>query len=278
MKIYLLSLLLVSLLFSCNQKPISDNQKTEIKEIVKKEKAKTYNFYSYTNIQLDSFFQVYRDSLLDTVQKNKFDKDTILRNEFSQVMYGMAANDFPAFAFVEDKYCDIGGEDFECKSFLYYEKNSVFEIEETFTNQNSLLYAWYDTEIERRDMNFDGKLDIIIKRPWHLVSRSVADHILILNSNSKNTEIITSTFELHTNPKNQTVISFSDGGNFGTHYKTINKWQSDSLVKIRHLEKSYDNKGKFTLEEFAIKNGKEIKIKSQKMNSDKAEEYFENYK
>ena len=31
------------------------------------------------------------------------------------------------------------------------------------------------------------------------------------------------------------------------------------------------------LEEFIIKNGQEVKIKSQKMSSDKAEEYFENY-
>lgn len=270
MKNYILSILSILCLFSCGQKSVSDNAKEEVKVI---------NFDSYTNIQLDSFFQVSRDSLLDFISKNKFDKDTTINNEFSQIMYGKAANGFPAFAFLENKYCDIGGDDFECKSFLYAEKDGVFENTKTFTNQNSTLYAWYNSEIEHRDMNFDGKLDIIIKRPWHLVSRSITEYYLFLDRDFKNSNMIFSTDTLGINSENQTIVSFSDGGMCCPHNKTISQRQSDSLVEIRHLEKTYNhNEGGEIIEEFVIKNGKEIKIKSQKLSQNEAEKYFENYK
>ncbi len=282
MKLSILSILLILYLFSCNQKSTSDNEKpyfAEGQKVEKKLENKLPNFNAYTSIQLDSFFQIYRDSLLDIVQKNKFDKDTTISNEFSQIMYGMAVNDFPSFAFVENKYCDIGGDDFECKSFLYAEKNGAFEVAETFTNKNSTLYAWYDSKIERRDIDFDNKLDIIMKRPWHLVSRSIAEYYLFVDRSFKKSDMIFSTDTLGINSENKTVISFSDGGNCCTHYKMINKWQADSLVRIRHLEKSYNHtEGGGILEEFVIKNGKEIKTKTQKLNQEKAEQYFENYK
>ena len=99
-----------------------------------------------------------------------------------------------------------------------------------------------------------------------------------MDSDFKRITKTSSTYELLTDEKNQTVISFVDGGNCCTHYKTINKWQSDSLVEIKHLEKVYNYKEeKFILEEFIIKNGKEIKTKTQKLNQDKAELYFQNY-
>ncbi|WP_338814906.1 hypothetical protein V9L05_06885 [Bernardetia sp. Wsw4-3y2] len=276
MKIYILSLILC--LFSCNPKPISENQVIENQKI-KVVENKLPNFNAYTSVQLDSFFQIYRDSLLDIVQKNKFDKDTTISNEFSQVMYGIAANDFPAFVFVENKYCDIGGDDFECKSFLYAEKNEVFELAETFTNKNSTLYAWYDSRIECRDVDFDNKLDIIIKRPWHMVSRSIAEYYLFANRNFKNSDMIFSTDTLGINSENKTIVSFLDGGMCCPHNKTISKWQSDSLVEIKHLGKTYNHQeGGEILEEFIIKNGKEIKVKSQKLKQDEAEQYFENYK
>ena len=261
-----------------SESQVIENQKKEVKEVPKQEEDKYTVLASLTTFQLDSFFQIYRDSLLDIVQKNKFDKDTTISNEFSQVIYGMAANDFPAFVFVENKYCDIGGDDFECKSFLYAEKNGAFEIAETFTNKNSTLYAWYDSRIERRDVDFDNKLDIIIKRPWHMVSRSIAEYYLFADRNFKNSDMIFSTDTLGINSENQTIVSFSDGGMCCPHNKTISKWQSDSLVEIKHLGKTYNHQeGGEILEEFEIKNGKEVKTKTQKLNQEKAEQYFENY-
>ncbi|AFM04150.1 hypothetical protein Fleli_1751 [Bernardetia litoralis DSM 6794] len=279
MKFYILSILLF--LFSCSQKPATDNEKsyfTEGQKTEDKKEVKKYDFLSYTNSQLDSFFQVSRDSLLDFVSKNEFEKDTIISNGFSQVIYGVATNGFPAIVFIENKFCDIGGENFECKSFLYHTKNKNLQLIKIFINQTPSLYDWYGNEIERRDVNFDNKIDIIIKRPWHMVSREIVDYLLVMNSDSNKIKLITSTDRLLTNEKKQRVISFIDGGNCCTHHKIINKWQNDSLVEIKHLEKSYSyQEGKGTLEEFIIKNSKETKVKSQKISFDDAEKYFEKY-
>lgn len=286
MKSYILFFLLpLTLLFSCNQKGNVKNDEpyfTEGLQVKKEtrntENKKTDSFLSYTNVQLDSFFQVSRDSLLDIAQKSNFEKDTIINNEFSQAIFGVATDELPNFVFIESKYCDIGGDDFFCQAFLYRQKNKGFEMVETFINPNPVLYSWYSTEIERRDINFDDKVDVVIKRPWKLVSRLIVDYILISDIENKRIEVITSTDRLLTNQENKTVISFTDGGNCCTHHKIINEWQGDSLVKIRSLEKSYNHAdGGQILEEFVMKNGEKTKIKSQKMSSDKAQEYFENY-
>lgn len=278
MKISILLILSFLCLFSCNQKPeTSENQSVENQKI-KAVENKLPNFNAYTSVQLDSFFQIYRDSLINFISKNKFDKDTTIRNDFIKVTYGMAANDFPAFAFIDNNSCHLKA-DFDCYFFLYAEKDGVFELIEKSKDQDSFPYDWSSSEIERRDINFDGKIDVLIKRPCFSASREITDYVLITNPNFKKIETIFTTDSLPTNPKNKTVISFSDGGNSYPHHKIINKWQSDSLVEIRHLEKVYNYKEeKFILEEFILKNGKEIKIKTQKLKSDKAELYFESYK
>ena len=67
MKPYILLFFLVTLTFSCNQKSKINNDEhyfTEEQEKTISEEVKPVDFLSYTNLQLDSFFQVSRDSLL----------------------------------------------------------------------------------------------------------------------------------------------------------------------------------------------------------------------
>ena len=110
------------------------------------------------------------------------------------------------------------------------------------------------------------------------MSREIVDYILISDLRSNKIEKITSTDRLLTNDKNKTVISFTDGGNCCTHQKTINKWRNDSLVEIRRLERTYGTETENDLiEEFTIKNDKEVKIKTKKMSFEEAEKYFEKY-
>lgn len=283
MKLYILSILLFLFLFSCNQKPAVDSQKSNLTEVEKKEvkntdteEVKIDDFDSYTNAQLDSFFQVSRDSLLDFVSKNEFDKDTIISNEFSQVVYGVAANGFPAFVLLEDHACHFKDND-ECYVLIYTRENETFELKQRIKNSNTFPFVWTPSQIERRDVNFDERLDIIIERSIFSGSREITEYTLITNPNFKKTQTIFTTYSLPTNPKNKTVISFTDGGNYGTNSKHINKWQGDSLVEIRRLDKTYQDENGDILEEFTIKNGKETKVKSQKMSFEEAEKYFENY-
>jgi len=124
-------------------------------------------------------------------------------------------------------------------------------------------------------------MDLIISRPFYMASRDIAGfYIFTKQSLNKSTQVFSTTeSKLLVNNDNKTVISFSHGGNYGTYEKTINKWQGDDLVEIRRLEQTYKSKtGNELVEEFEIKNGKEIKTKTQKLNQDEAEQYFENYK
>ena len=294
MKHYILSILLLPLFFSCNQKSVTSNDKTEfskeelemIKERLKKEaeekkakeaeenKQKPIDIYSYDDARIDSLFRLSLDSIMDFLDVTKFEKDTIIKNEFTYAMYGKAQNGFADFVFIESMYSDLL-DSITTPTYLYVKNKDRFELKNQFDFDEM---SWRNSEIQRRDMNFDGKIDIVLQRPW-FANRMIAEYLIIMDSNFKRITQTSSTYELLTNEKNKTVISSVDGGNCCTHYKIINKWQGDSLVKIRHLEKSYNHtEGGGILEEFVIKNGKEVKTKTQKLNQDKAELYFENYK
>ncbi len=281
MKFYILSLLSILCLFSCNPKPISKSDKTEfskeVLEVRKKEleenKQKPIDIYSYDDARLDSIFRLSLDSIIDFLNVAKFEKDTIIRNEFTYAVYGKAQNGFADFVFIESMYPDLL-DSLTTPTYLYIKNRHKFELKDQF---NFDEMSWRGSKIQRRDMNFDGKIDIVLQRPW-FANRMIAEYLIIMDSDFKRITKTSSTYELLTDEKNQTVISFIDGGNCCTHYKTINKWQSDSLVEIKHLEKSYNHQeGGEILEEFVIKNGKEIKVKSQKLKQDEAEQYFENY-
>lgn len=258
---------------------VSDTQKTEAIEQIQEKKqsviaVKPFDFDDYNDIGLDSIFRLSLDSMIDFLNVAKFENDTIIKNEFTYAMYGKAQDGFPDFIFVESMYPDLL-DSLKTPTYLYIKIKDRFELKNQFDFDEM---SWRNSEIQRRDMNFDGKIDIVLQRPW-FANRMVADYLIIMDSDFKRITKTSSTYELLTNEKNKTVISFVDGGNCCTHYKTIKKWQSDSLVEIRHLEKTYNhNEGGGILEEFVIKNGKEIKIKTLKMEFDKAEKYFENYK
>ncbi|WP_338759425.1 hypothetical protein WAF17_11685 [Bernardetia sp. ABR2-2B] len=291
MKFQILSILLFPLFFSCNQKPVSTNNKTEELEVIKerlkkqeekeleeiaKEKSKKeepFNFYEYDDARLDSIFRLSLDSMIGFLNVTEFETDTIIKNGFTYAMYGKAQDGFSDFVFVESMYADLL-DSLKTPTYLYVKHKDKFELKNQFEFDEM---SWRNSKIQRRDINFDKKTDILFQRPW-FVNRMIADYLIIMDSDFERIKMTNSTYELLTNEKNKTVISFIDGGNCCTHHKIINKWQNDSLVEIRHLEKSYNHKeGGGILEEFKIKNGKEVKTKSQKVTFEDAKKYFENY-
>lgn len=292
MKNCILLILSILCFFSCSQKSVSDKDKTGFtkeeldvikdrlkkqEEGVTKENSKTpkaFNFDDYDDIGLDSIFRLSLDSMIDFLNVAKFENDTVLQNEFTYAMYGKAQDNFSDFVFIESMYPDLL-DSLTTPTYLYVKNKDKFELKNQFDFDEM---SWRNSEIQRRDMNFDGKIDIVLQRPW-FANRMIAEYLIIMDSDFKRIMKTSSTYELLTNKKNKTVISFVDGGNCCTHYKTIKKWQSDSLVEIRHLEKSYIFQTDSTLlESFVIKNGKKVKIETQKVHYEKAEQYFESYK
>lgn len=279
MKIYLLSFLLVALLFSCNQKPTSENQKTEVIEEVQEKKKSViseplFNFDDYNDLQLDSIFRVSLDSMIAFLNVTEFEKDTVIKNEFTYALYAKAQDGFPDFVFIESMYPDLL-DSLKTPTYLYTKVKDKFELKNQF---EFIEMSWRNSELQRRDINFDGKIDVILQRGG-FSSRMMADYLIIMDSDFKRITETSSTYDLLTDDKNKTVISFSDGGLFGTHVATISQWKGDNLVRIRQLEKTHnDQKEGFKMEEFVIRKGKKIKIKTQILSQDKAEEYFENYK
>ncbi|WP_291721663.1 hypothetical protein [Bernardetia sp.] len=279
MKSYiLLFLLILVLFFSCTKKSVVNNKQPYFTEEQKQTESvvttnEPTNFENYNDAEFDSLFHVSLDSIVDLLNVVKFDKDTIIKNEFTFAMYSAAKNGFSDFAFIESMYPDLL-DSLKTPTYLYVKHNDKFELKNQFEFSEM---SWRNSEVQQRDINFDGKADILLQRPW-FANRMIADYLIIMDSNFERITETNSTYELLINEKNKTVISFIDGGNCCTHHKIINKWQGDSLVKIRSLEKSYNHaEGGQILEEFVIKNGEKTKIKSQKMSSDKAEAYFENY-
>ncbi|WP_338793436.1 hypothetical protein [Bernardetia sp. MNP-M8] len=285
MKFYILSILLFLFLFSCNQKPVVDNEKPYFIEgqIKPKEHIITtnnsFNFGNYNDVQLDSIFCLSLDSMLDFLNVTAFEKDTVVENYFTNAMFVQAQAEFPEFVILDSKHLDLMDSiDFwECPTYIYVKKDNKLELSTTIVTSSR---SWFGAEIYRRDMDFDGKLDLIISRPFYMASRDIATyHIFIKQDLNKNTTAFSTREEkLLVNNGNKTVTSFTHGGAYGIYAKTINKWKGDNLVEIRRLQRTYGTETEDDfVEEFTIKNGKEVKIKSQKMSFEEAEKYFEEY-
>ncbi|WP_375558744.1 hypothetical protein ACE193_13455 [Bernardetia sp. OM2101] len=286
MKFYILSILFFLLLFSCSQKSVVDNEKSYFTEgqIKPKENIvatnKSFNFENYSDVQLDSIFRLSLDSMLDFLNITEFEKDTVVENYFTNAMFVEAQVEFPEFVILDSKHLDLKDSiDFgECPTYIYVKKDSKLEL---FTTIITTSRSWFGAEIYRKDMDFDGKVDLIISRPFYMASRDVAAfHIFTKQNLNKSTKVFTTTEQkLLVNDGNKTITSFTHGGTYGTYEKAINKWQGDSLIITKWLEKSYQSEmgNNKLLEEFTIKNGKQVKTKSQKMASEDAEKYFEKY-
>jgi hypothetical protein len=285
MKFYILSILLFPLFSSCNQKPVVDNEKPYFTEgqIKPKEQVvatnKSFNFDNYSDVQLDSIFCLSLDSMIDFLNITEFEKDTVVENYFTNAMFVQAQAGFSEFVILDSKHLDLKDSlDFwECPTYIYVKKNNKLELSTTIVTSSR---SWFGAEIYRRDMDFDGKLDLIISRPFYMASRDIAAfHIFTKQDLNKNTTVFSTTeIELFVNNDTKTIVSFTHGGAYGIYAKTVNKWKEDNLVEIRRLERTYGTETEDDfLEEFIIKNGKEVKIKSQKMSSDKAEKYYEKY-
>ncbi|WP_338815321.1 hypothetical protein V9L05_09730 [Bernardetia sp. Wsw4-3y2] len=284
MKFYILLILSILCFFSCNRKSVVDNEKTYFTEGQKKLKEniatnKSFNFNDYNDVQLDSIFRLSLDSMIDFLNVTEFEKDTVVENYFTNAMFVQAQAEFPEFVILDSKYLDLMDSiDFwECPTYIYVKKDNKLELSTTIVTSSR---SWFGAEIYRRDMDFDGKLDLIISRPFYMASRDIATyHIFIKQDLNKNTTAFSTREEkLLVNNGNKTVTSFTHGGAYGIYAKTINKWKGDNLVEIRRLQRTYGTETEDDfVEEFTIKNGKEVKIKSQKMSFEEAEKYFEEY-
>ena len=80
------------------------------------------------------------------------------------------------------------------------------------------------------------------------------------------------------------LASFGDGGNFGTHSKTIHQWKNGNLIEIKklemHIEMNYYQKSPhYLFQEFRKKNQDWVLTKEwvSKKTEDKIWKYFENW-
>jgi hypothetical protein len=73
-----------------------------------------------------------------------------------------------------------------------------------------------------------------------------------------------STYRIAILPINKSIIAWADGGNFGTHEKSIYHWNSDTLQEIKKLEKTIAmNKDGgilgYDMAEYVLQNNKLVK-------------------
>ncbi len=246
MKHYILSILLLPLFFSCNQKSVVDTETSEHQKI-----EQNFNPLDYSDIQLDSINAYFVDSTLTFFNQNEIQKDTMFVFGLTVVDFFVQKDRFPSFFTF---YHRVNGTKYP---YLYVAK----KIEEKYKVINSLIYDEMRSieNIYLEDINFDNKKDIIIKSHHRSGSRVVSFYHLIVQEDFKNVASLLATDSLYIYPSEKEIIAFRDGGNFGMHEKNFYKWIGDSLTLTKYWQKSIDITGKKTIEKFIIQNGKSVR-------------------
>ncbi len=245
--------MLASLLFSCSQ---SNHQLSERKE-------KEINPLDYTNPQLDSINDYFKDSIFSFFDKKEPQKDTTLHFGWTTVDFFSKKDRFPSFFTFFHR---VNGSK-EPYLYIACKVNQKYEV----VNQVDYDEMMYVQSIYLEDVNFDSINDLVIKSHYHASSRIVFRYDLILTSDFQTTAYLQGTDSLYINPKKKEIITFGDGGVFGPHDKNFYKWQDDSLTLVRYWTASTDIIGTRTTEKFAIKNGEPVRTSYDTMHVEESD-------
>ncbi|MEY5049913.1 MAG: hypothetical protein RLZZ175_3272 [Bacteroidota bacterium] len=117
----------------------------------------------------------------------------------------------------------------------------IFKIDKTkWTFVHSMQIGLGNNfDIELKDINFDYKKDLCFSTIFSC-SRLLVDYQIFENNNNFNKITqLTSTDSIGVDYKNQTLILFTDGGNFGTHETLTYKWNNGNMKLVYKINKSF---------------------------------------
>jgi hypothetical protein len=205
--------------------------------------------------------QYFLDSAMFVLNQKKSLQNTSYHHGIVQV--DIISQHYDTFAFIS-----IHGEAIENDSIVF--PNSLyiayFHIDKWVLKDSILLdemSMYLPDTIRKEDINFDNQTDFVLVYDIKSASRMVNSYELLLFNPQKNISKLRlySTDTISILPKTKTIITWKDGGNFGTHEKNAYCWNNDTLQEIRRLEKSIsmNKQGKiigYDMTEYVLQNNK----------------------
>jgi hypothetical protein len=164
------------------------------------------------------------------------------------------------------------------KYFLFRYRKNCWQEMEKYAEEEDFWMSQTNNGIDFIDINFDNQKDLVVRN--HLYSsRMIIDYRIFLRNQANYCydSHFLSAYSTEIDTLNKSIITTSDGGNYGTHSKSVNKWINGKLIEITSLGKSYSEKG-YIFEEVVYKNQKKRLLKRWTIKDEKkAQEYFDNW-
>ncbi len=212
----------------------------------------------------DNTMKYFLDSAMFVLNQNKSLRDTSYHLEIAQINIVSQNNDRFVFISIHGEAIENDSIDFPNSLYIAYFHIDKWILKDSIVLDEMAMY--FPDTIRKEDINFDNQTDFMLVYDIKSASRMVNSYELLLLNPQKNISKLRlySTDTIAILPKTKTIITWADGGNFGTHEKNIYCWNSDTLQEIKRLEKiiSINKQEKimgYNMTEYVLKSDKLVK-------------------
>lgn len=278
-------LMFVSLCVSCEQRKIAtknaDNQVDTTKtKLTRTEEQPTENLMIWTTY-LDSTISYLniRPNIKDTTWSNDYGRIQI-KDYFQQgVLIGFLQ---PSMIFQQPDSMALA----TSTVYILQKHDGLWKLfkDKLPLNLNNNQEFIYDLEnIKVIDVDFDQQPDLCVQYSIQHASREISDfYFFTFDKNQKQIKYKNHLYSMDTIAilaTDKTLITWGDGGNYGTNHKIVYCWQANKLQEIKRLERTWCEKNKIEgdcMSEYVLKNNKLV-LKQKWFEKENGVEYFEKW-